>query len=258
MLARDEYRLIFRLAKYPAPIQWSTLVRTLAMPGPRARAVRDSLLRMRILRTVVTRDQDAAGRYFRRRLYTLRDDVDVVREIRAWLAGPRTDPPPSAPPDVYIGPGRPPRMPHDRLAPDDDLLLEIVLRNPGIAWRELLRLARRKTDRMRRARQQLEDEGALVADCGRTITRDGRKYPKRILIPNEDHLRVRWARERYRIPYEGPPGPTVMPPAEPTSYDWRAELRGVLSRHAPARDLYDGATELDPEAPRESLVRRMP
>lgn len=223
MLTVPEYRLIARAAQFPDPQPWCVLQQ--GMAGDVARAARAVLASKRILMCERGRGVDMHGRVYRRPVWRLHETLDIVVQIVAWVRSGQTTPPPwpreetrTAPVRTVYGSGSP-----------EDRLLKAIIMNPGASWRTLAKAARMAHRTANAARSDLLARNAITIDDGVTHTSTGVRYPKSILVPNEECQLVRHFRKELRIE------PTSLaeqrdPPTHVVEVcDWRDALKVALS-----------------------------
>ena len=227
ILVRDE--LLVLLAVIQRPFQsWRHIEPACSMARPRARAVRDRLLRIHALRLERRTIPDASGRRYKRTLYDVNPNLSEVRELRAWVESGQ------AAPLALLAPVVLARQPIYRTpgiyADATDRVLEAILRNPDQPWRKVRPAARCPGKTADTARNELYDAGHIAPGFVDTVTGTGRRYVSPSWVPNEESPLVRELRKRYGLAIPIPPAKIVLGEPITNSEDLLASVRFVLGK----------------------------
>ncbi len=195
-LTRNELLLITAITALPGQ-PWRHQIRGCGMRQNNAEAARDSLLKARVIRSVRVNTQDALGRARLVECLEMAVDLPFVQEVKAWLAAGQSY--------RWPGPDHPrPRKQREVPPPGAyrdpvERLLETILRNPRASWTRVRALSGLRGEISLYARRELEDRACVHVDVTENVGRDGRRYARRALLPNENNALVQELRKRYGL-----------------------------------------------------------
>ncbi len=195
-LTRNELLLITAITALPGQA-WRHQIRGCGMRQSNAEVARDSLLKARVIRSVRVNTQDALGRARLVECLEMAVDLPFVQDVKAWLAAGQSYPWPG--PDHPRPCKEPEVKPPGAYQDPAERLLETILRNPRASWTRVRALSSLRSDISLYARRELEDRGCVYGEVSEHIGRDGRRYARRKLLPNENNALVQELRKRYGL-----------------------------------------------------------
>ena len=209
ILSRDELLVLLGLVQVRG-MPWRIVRRAIPLQPMHSQKLREGLEANGCVRKIPGFIHDKLGHRRRVEFFEPNPDIPQVRELRAWVDSGQATPLPL----LAFGEVTKPvlRAPPGQHATDIERVLDAILRNPGVTWRNVRRVSGIDSQRADQARSELYRGSHLTADLVARVDKRGRTRKVPIDVPNEGSALVRELRKRYGIK---PVGANVIPVTQP-------------------------------------------